>query len=50
VTSQAAQFDVTKDGNRFLFIAPVAPPATPDTGPITAIVNWTASLENQSKN
>jgi Tol biopolymer transport system component len=48
----AHQYDVSPDGKRFLFIAPVSSnnskaAAANESGTITAIVNWTAALRKK---
>ncbi len=41
-------YDVTADGQRFLFISPVTPaPSETNSVPITAVVNWTAGLNKK---
>jgi serine/threonine protein kinase len=48
--SPAFSYDVTPDGQRFLFMTPAAPPATESNStpnPITVVINWTAALRKK---
>ena len=46
-SSPRANYDVTRDGQRFVMVAPILPDSTPPRPRIEVVLNWFEELRNR---